>query len=63
MDMEELKLRLKLKYLTRQIESWIVWNFGYCPAGDKDFDALLEERDRLINIAKDKYPDTYNKFE
>ena len=59
---EKLKIRLKLKYLTREINWLVDCNFGYSPK-DKRFDDLVEQRNAFANIAKERYPEIYEEYE
>jgi hypothetical protein len=58
-DTQRLLTRLKLKYLQKQIDAAIEWNFGHCP-NDSYFNALLDERTHWEEIAKRYYPDIYS---
>lgn len=53
--MSALKVRLKLKFLTRKIDYYIHLNFGYCPK-NKIFDMLVDERRHYESIAEKHYP-------
>jgi len=57
---EKLRIRLKLKFLSKEIEKRVDWNFGYCPRNDKYFDSLIESRNSLLDIAYVKYRDIYD---
>jgi len=60
--MNELKCRLKLKFLQRRIDKEVEWNFGYCPKDSVWFDSLLYERNELLDYAESNYPKVYEKF-
>jgi hypothetical protein len=46
-------LKLKLKFLNKQIDELVDYNFGYCP-NDKYFDELLEESKLIETFIRSK---------
>jgi len=48
----DLKLRLKYKFLKREVDEMVEWNFGYCPSNDPYFDNKLDHLGFLAKILK-----------
>ena len=55
---ERLRLKLKLKRLNIKIDEMVHENFGYCP-NYKHFHDTQDEVQKLMDIARVKYPDIY----
>lgn len=51
-----LKARLKLKFLKKEIDEEVEWNFGYSPSNNPNFDKLIEERNYIMDICRELYP-------
>ena len=56
-----LKLRLKLKFLQKEIDKEVKENFGYCPSSPY-FDRLVEERNKLLSLCQETYPELWNQY-
>jgi len=57
----KLKVKLKLKYLRKQMECLAGENFGYYPNSAEANDCILES-DRYLTMARDKFPDIYQEY-
>ena len=60
-DLSYLKLRLKLKFLQKEIDEEVEWNFGYSPSNAR-FDQLVEERNKLLDLCQDDYPELLKQY-
>lgn len=51
-QMTNLKMRLKLKKINKEIDFLVEDNFGYSPPNNPHFDELIKDRERLINYLR-----------
>jgi hypothetical protein len=52
MFMNQKLLIIKIKFLEKEIQEAVDWNFGYDPSNDPEFDKTLAKRDELLNIIR-----------
>lgn len=52
-------LIIKIKFLEKEIQEAVEWNFGYDPSNDPVFDKTLAERDKLLNIIRKQDEELY----
>ena len=60
--MRKVHMIMKIKRLTKRLDAQTDWNFGYSPSNNPYFDAMVEERSRLLDKLKEVSPEEWEQI-